>query len=297
MSAGLHYLGINLVTDQALQVLALSGLFATVAAAVATYVLVRQDSAAIHVQRAALWRYSILGILPIAVLAIGVGVYSLVPNTPYAGIAILVSAALIGLLLALAVVAVFFYGLSINDKNEALGLPRGSVRAVIALALILVFAIMSVYVYGSSDGQAAEDIAKQLITTLSVLVVAVSSFYFGSKSVEAATTAMGNLAGGASVSVSPSKATITGGPEGPWSPSIVVFTVHAYPPSAKIATTVWGDEAGSVSIGQGTGEWVYTPKHPTKSVGIQFFQSNDPTVNSTANVDVRDPARAAERPA
>jgi hypothetical protein len=54
---------------------------------------------------------------------------------------------LVGLILALVVVAYAFNLLGLSNKEGSLGLPDGSVQAFIALSLILIFAIMAVYLY------------------------------------------------------------------------------------------------------------------------------------------------------
>jgi hypothetical protein len=98
------------------------------------------------------------------------------------------------------------FGLSC--KEEALGLPAGSVRALIALSLIVIFAIMAVFMGGqlhsvpvtygngtyvtdvngtvqfSQPTQWQRDFSLQTLTTVSTLVVAVAGFYFGSKAAE-----------------------------------------------------------------------------------------------------------------
>lgn len=107
-----------------------------------------------------------------------------------------------------------FYGLS--NPLEALGLPSGSVRALIALSLILIFALMVIFMannldvggfeefpanstvvfegkeYTSGNGtmeifvgpsKAAVDFSMQVLTTVSTLVVALAGFYFGTRSV------------------------------------------------------------------------------------------------------------------
>ncbi len=56
------------------------------------------------------------------------------------------------LLVTLALVAVTFSILNLSDKGQALALPEGSVRAVIALMLLVVFAIVAIYLYGSVAG-------------------------------------------------------------------------------------------------------------------------------------------------
>ena len=53
------------------------------------------------------------------------------------------------LLLALALVAIAFHVFGLSDQRQALALPEGSVRAVIALSLIVLFAVVSIYLYVS----------------------------------------------------------------------------------------------------------------------------------------------------
>lgn len=131
------------------------------------------------------------------------------------------------LFVALAIVVVVFKRLDLQDSGKALGLPEGTVRAFIALSLILLFFMMAVFlfirisenqrpllegltaaerdgipadqisfaleredgtfdVYLVANNQAGEDIAKQLLTTVSTLVVAIAAFYFGANSVQTA---------------------------------------------------------------------------------------------------------------
>ena len=51
------------------------------------------------------------------------------------------------LILLLTAVATMFSLLSLTNKDQAMGLPEGSIRAVIALSLIVLFAILSVFLY------------------------------------------------------------------------------------------------------------------------------------------------------
>lgn len=60
--------------------------------------------------------------------------------------------AIVGVILmlaALAGVSLLFARSQLQDKTQALGLPEGSIRAVIALSLIVLFAILTVYLYGN----------------------------------------------------------------------------------------------------------------------------------------------------
>lgn len=57
------------------------------------------------------------------------------------------------LLVTLALTAFVFSGVDLTDKTQALGLPEGSVRSVIALSLVLLFAILAVYLYSSMSSR------------------------------------------------------------------------------------------------------------------------------------------------
>jgi hypothetical protein len=65
------------------------------------------------------------------------------------GLPILAISGVIALLGALAVVSFGFALMNMQDKTQALGLPAGSVRAVIALCLIVLFAILSFYLFSN----------------------------------------------------------------------------------------------------------------------------------------------------
>jgi hypothetical protein len=120
----------------------------------------------------------------------------------------------IALIIALAGLILLLNLLGLSDKRAALGMPEGSVRAVIALMLILLFSIMAVFLYSSirftnaqflaqaadnaaiaSSLAASEDIARQILTTIGTLVVAISAFYFGSNSVTSAASGVASQSG------------------------------------------------------------------------------------------------------
>ena len=121
------------------------------------------------------------------------------------------------LLSTLTVVAVVFSSLNMGDKNQALGLPEGSVRAIIALSLIIIFVIMAVFMFqgigpsffklenGTQYWNVTEfidvtapayipkeatqeqiNIAQNIMTTVGTLVVALAGFYFGTRAVSVA---------------------------------------------------------------------------------------------------------------
>lgn len=121
----------------------------------------------------------------------------------------LLIAGVVALLVALAGLIVLLTAAGLEDRRAALGMPEGSIRAVIALMLILLFSIMAIFLYASirftapdafaaaddsasaaSALKASEDIARQLLTTVGTLVVAIAAFYFGSNSVSSATHAL-----------------------------------------------------------------------------------------------------------
>jgi IPT/TIG domain len=105
-----------------------------------------------------------------------------------------VIAGVCALLLVLFIIAAGFTAMKMNDPQQALGLPEGSIRAMIALMLIIIWIIMSVFLLNVTNGAAANSdtarMAQQLVTTIGTLVVAVAAFYFGSRSVESATHAL-----------------------------------------------------------------------------------------------------------
>jgi hypothetical protein len=93
--------------------------------------------------------FGTLGLL----LAIGYAfltLVKLVTSTPAGGIGplpLLAIGGVIVLILMLTVVAMVFSVLGLTNKAQAMGLPEGSIRAVIALSLIVLFAILSVFLY------------------------------------------------------------------------------------------------------------------------------------------------------
>ncbi|MGZ2454810.1 uncharacterized membrane protein (DUF485 family) [Rhizobium ruizarguesonis] len=65
------------------------------------------------------------------------------------GLPMLSIGAVVLLMIVLTSTAVVFASFDLQDKTQALALPEGSIRAVIALMLIVLFAILSIYLYGS----------------------------------------------------------------------------------------------------------------------------------------------------
>jgi hypothetical protein len=68
-------------------------------------------------------------------------------------LALLAIGGVVVLILLLTAVAMIFSILQLTNNTQAMGLPEGSIRAVIALSLIVLFAILSVFLYqGVSTG-------------------------------------------------------------------------------------------------------------------------------------------------
>jgi heme/copper-type cytochrome/quinol oxidase subunit 2 len=66
-------------------------------------------------------------------------------------VTLVVIASVIGLLAVLMMTALAFSSVKLSDSTQALGLPEGSVRAVIALSLIVIFVIIVVFLFGRME--------------------------------------------------------------------------------------------------------------------------------------------------
>lgn len=123
------------------------------------------------------------------------------------GLIVVLGASVLAVLLF--IMAAGFTALGMNDPKEALGLPKGSVRAMIALLLIIVWVILSVYLFAflgtlptmpgpngttitAAPNQDSVRLAQQLYSTLATLIVAVVGFYFGSKNIAVAGSVTGS---------------------------------------------------------------------------------------------------------
>jgi hypothetical protein len=88
----------------------------------------------------------VLVFLPCVALYFGVDKISASPGI---GLPILAIFGIMILFGALALVSTLFQRLGLSDPKEALALPNGSIRATIALALIVLFAIIAIMLYQS----------------------------------------------------------------------------------------------------------------------------------------------------
>jgi hypothetical protein len=232
------------------------------------------------------------------------------------------------LMLALGVTVVVYARLGLANKQTALGLPEGSVRAVIALLLILLFFIAAIFLYADTSrtderrlvGVTADrlsgipveqiidqrpsnvgdglfdvtyssprsagslDIAKQLLTTVSTLVVAVAAFYFGANSVQTATrTALeldqGDGTGPATAGVLPPSQP-PGGPAPPATATTPPATGTSQPTGAQIDPAIAVDPLGGAA---------------TEEARLEHERSLlVPTDNSPRHEDGEQPAEVAD---
>lgn len=79
---------------------------------------------------------------------ISYGLWSAEQRPPEILLPLLAIAGVASLLACLTIVAVALAALNLANPREALGLPRGSVRALIALSLVLIFVITAMHLYG-----------------------------------------------------------------------------------------------------------------------------------------------------
>lgn len=99
------------------------------------------------------WALIALALIMFVALAfalLGIVRYAGVPNE--LSLPVLAIAGVVALLGSLALVAVSFSSVNMADKSQPLALPQGSVRAVIALSLVVLFAILTVYLFSSLNG-------------------------------------------------------------------------------------------------------------------------------------------------
>ena len=106
-------------------------------------------------------------------------------------------AGIILLLTLLLLMAGLFAKLNLSEHQHAFGLPPGTIRAVLAISLIVVFVAFSIYLlgqdYDTGDkqnpvNQAKLEFAKQIFTAIATALAVVLGFYFGSRGSATATS-------------------------------------------------------------------------------------------------------------
>ncbi len=94
----------------------------------------------------------VLVIVPALLLIAGLG-YGLFDRMRLIGLPLMAILGIVLLFGTLALVAMLFQSLGLTDSAEPLALPPGSIRAAIALSLIVLFAIISIMLFQSMVGQ------------------------------------------------------------------------------------------------------------------------------------------------
>lgn len=92
-----------------------------------------------------------LVVVPAAMLMLGLA-FRWFDNMRLVGLPLLAIFGIIILFGTLALVAMLYQSLNLTDPSEALALPSGSIRAAIALALIVLFAIIAIMLFQSMLG-------------------------------------------------------------------------------------------------------------------------------------------------
>lgn len=175
----------------------------------------------------------VLAILAVAISGLAGFILHTIPkhlqSEPEIALTILLFSGVVTFVAVLTITVSVLTALGLSNPRRAFGMPEGTIRAVIALSLILIFSIMSVFLYQTlrspettqtiltkaqfgeipakeiifsrpADDQSeffevrrrldptesSDDFAKQLLTTISTLVVAVAGFYFGTRAVSVA---------------------------------------------------------------------------------------------------------------
>jgi hypothetical protein len=166
-------------------------------------------------------------------------------------------------------------------------MPDGSIRAVIAISLLFLFLILSIFLYANLAGSteaafrtASTDIAKQLVTTVATLAVSVAGFYFGSSSVAAAARAVGR--------VQPTLTVVSPFPVPPLKKDkgteLSGIRVVATPPEQSINWRVIGDQDGQL-LQTSPGTFAYRRgTSPSDVVSLEFSLVSAPDV--VARLDI-----------
>jgi hypothetical protein len=104
---------------------------------------------------------SALGLLGSVVVPVCFMVWTDKGQNPVVSLTVLALGGVLALIAILALIATTFSALNLTDRSQALGLPEGTIRAVIALSLIMIFVISALFLFGkltdaTSPGAVAE---------------------------------------------------------------------------------------------------------------------------------------------
>ena len=187
------------------------------------------------------------------------------------------------LVVALGVLVGILSNFGLTQGGRALGLPEGSIQAVIALILVLIFAITAVFLstIEIGEGGVPEQFATQILTTTGTLAVAVAGFYFGTRAVETGAAAAAGVSTRRSVSVvSPTSPSPLRKAQG----ENLRVSVQTIPPGASLTWTVIGDLGGQL-VQLRPGEFEYTRgETPSAEVTLRFAIIDDPSASAELKV-------------
>lgn len=190
------------------------------------------------------------------------------------------------LLVALGALVGILANFELTTPGSALGLPEGSVQAVIALILVLIFAITAVFLatidIGGPNGEVSERFATQILTTTGTLAVAVAGFYFGTRAVETGAAAAGVAAAPAATVriLSPASPVTLARAAGTKLP----IAVATAPKDTALKWTVQGDDEESL-VCLRPGDFEYRRgQSPSDEVILRFEIASDPTKSDELKV-------------
>lgn len=111
-------------------------------------------------------------VVTVGVLAAAVGLLILLAqeattNGTEAALSLVFVAAAVVLIIVVCTLSIVFRRLQVYDRDEAMGLPRGSVRAVIALLLILLFFIAAIFLFNSTRDAPQPNSANRILNGIS----------------------------------------------------------------------------------------------------------------------------------
>ncbi|HYX09674.1 MAG TPA: hypothetical protein VE912_23300 [Bacteroidales bacterium] len=211
----------------------------------------------------------------------------------------------------------------LTNSNEAFGLPSGSVRAILALSLLIIFAISSLYLYTKlkDPGQiykitnltknqvdslkavniiakypneknpshydiegldtynttASNDFAKQVITIISTLLVAISGFYFGAK-VSKQQSSSESESPSLNIISPETPVNLTNPPYDPLNAEPILIITETKPPGLAIKKNIAGDDPKSLETVD-YNKFRYSPsKIPDGNVIISLKLASHPEI-------------------
>ena len=265
--------------------------------------------------------YLVLGISSLVILALAIGYRDLNIDSAFALPLVLIFG-VIDVFIVLTLAGKIFINTSYGCKDEALGLPSGSVRALIALSLIIIFAIMAIFMYNqlspsanmlhvsanqtvifangtaftntggdtyvlADPSQAQRDFSGQTLTTVSTLVVALSGFYFGTKAVA---TAKGKESSEDPLSITPTGPKIKIGAK-----ETLPITVESDPENQKITVTVKGDDPSTLKQSDKNSKiYQYTPSEKAELAVLEFAWTSDSTISKSLIVEIEKEKKTSE---